>query len=991
MGWTDTRYGGGRAIATGVAALALMMTIPQEARGQALVRVPADTASLAEAVRQVDDGGVVEVAPGVYPSPSNGWRLRSANKAFTVRAASPGTAILDGGGERPILQLTDGGDDAGRPVRFEGIVFADGRSTSDGQSGGVSVQRRRVTFVDCIFRDNAVIAPSSGGGAVRIQSGSDVAFVATDFLDNRSKGRGGAVEAFESQVLVTGGEWRGNRTNFPGHDARSVGGALYAVDSRVRIRGARFIANQTGYAGSAIFFFGRYESPLPQVFELEVSGTRFEGNIAQFDPCCPPPGAPQGAIHVEDRARLLVRSSVFEDNEATWGAAINSYRVPVEIFDSVLIGNVARRDDSLFVAAGGAVMVVSNDKVDPSTEFGSVNRPTANLLVRGTTFAGRAADYLATQGGCVAVFGDHSRQFGEGGVSQQGGLAQNRSVVELSDVVFHRCRVTASRAPGGVGGGAFYGRLVDVTFDDVLVLDGLAEGGSGGGLFLTDLSTARLRSVHLHGNEALEFGGAINATGSHLDVSASVFANNRLSGVGPQDLLFEQTGVDLFLQPNEPRGFDLTGLIAESIFVGGNGLAIFEGDSASGVLHNEMRYDGNSFHTPRVDDPVILNTVDGFGGADTAGLNRMIVARGDGSTTRKTERANRWLAQPPASGSLVAAPSQLLSLGALESAGAPSSGRVGYSWTGNGTGRLNGTSVPPTGLASADPGEWVLSLSGGELDREEVTLESAGPDCSDSLCLSSERFAVEVEWRDFAGQTGRAEVVPFRSDDSGLLWFFDSDNWEMLVKVLDGCALNDRFWVFAAATTNVEYTLTVTERATGVQRTYENALGVASPATTDTEAFACAPGAVAQQPLGDSTVSSDWEMRALPAVLTMASPGSACVPAADRLCLGPGGRYAVEVTWRDFAGNTGVGRRVDFGSADSGLFWFFDSDNWEMLVKVLDGCAANNNAWVFGAATTDVEYTLNVTDTVTGRSASYSNTLGSSSAAIVATGDLPCS
>ena len=33
----------------------------------------------------------------------------------------------------------------------------------------------------------------------------------------------------------------------------------------------------------------------------------------------------------------------------------------------------------------------------------------------------------------------------------------------------------------------------------------------------------------------------------------------------------------------------------------------------------------------------------------------------------------------------------------------------------------------------------------------------------------------------------------------------------MLIKVLDGCTVNNRFWVFAAATTNFEYRLRVTD------------------------------------------------------------------------------------------------------------------------------------------------------------------------------------
>ena len=100
---------------------------------------------------------------------------------------------------------------------------------------------------------------------------------------------------------------------------------------------------------------------------------------------------------------------------------------------------------------------------------------------------------------------------------------------------------------------------------------------------------------------------------------------------------------------------------------------------------------------------------------------------------------------------------------------------------------------------------------------------------------------MRVSWRDFTDVSGEAGRVPFGSDDSGLLWFFEADNWEMLVKVLDGCAINDRYWVFAAAATDVEYTLRIFDTATGTAREYTNPLGTRSAAITDTSAFATCP------------------------------------------------------------------------------------------------------------------------------------------------------
>ena len=106
-----------------------------------------------------------------------------------------------------------------------------------------------------------------------------------------------------------------------------------------------------------------------------------------------------------------------------------------------------------------------------------------------------------------------------------------------------------------------------------------------------------------------------------------------------------------------------------------------------------------------------------------------------------------------------------------------------------------------------------------------------------------------------------------------------------------------------------------------------------------------------------------------------------CEPSPQRLCL-LGGRFAVELSWRDGQDRVGVGTRVEQQTTDSGLLWFFREANWELLVKVLDGCGVNGHYWVFAAAATDVEYELRVTDLATGQEVSYFNTLGQASSAI---------
>jgi hypothetical protein len=109
-----------------------------------------------------------------------------------------------------------------------------------------------------------------------------------------------------------------------------------------------------------------------------------------------------------------------------------------------------------------------------------------------------------------------------------------------------------------------------------------------------------------------------------------------------------------------------------------------------------------------------------------------------------------------------------------------------------------------------------------------------------TLCLHGSRFEVKLDWRSppsFPGQP--AFVSPLTTAESGIFYFVNAQNLEVVAKVLDGCALSSHYWVFAAAATDVEYTLTVTDTVTHAVRTYHNPLGQRSPAVTDTSAFLC--------------------------------------------------------------------------------------------------------------------------------------------------------
>jgi hypothetical protein len=108
------------------------------------------------------------------------------------------------------------------------------------------------------------------------------------------------------------------------------------------------------------------------------------------------------------------------------------------------------------------------------------------------------------------------------------------------------------------------------------------------------------------------------------------------------------------------------------------------------------------------------------------------------------------------------------------------------------------------------------------------------------LCLNNGRFRAEATFRTPQGQTGQAAAQPL-TDDSGYFTFFNPSNVEVLVKVLDACGLNRRYWVFSAGLTNVRVDVTITDTQKGASKTYTNPQGKAYQPVQDTAAFATCP------------------------------------------------------------------------------------------------------------------------------------------------------
>ena len=132
----------------------------------------------------------------------------------------------------------------------------------------------------------------------------------------------------------------------------------------------------------------------------------------------------------------------------------------------------------------------------------------------------------------------------------------------------------------------------------------------------------------------------------------------------------------------------------------------------------------------------------------------------------------------------------------------------------------------------------------GSWQRSELTKTVGHIGCANtatSLCIDG-RYLVTTGFNAGSQGSGSGQSISLASlgvSQGGLFWFFGQSNPEMLIKIIDGCSLNNQHWVFFSAGTNVGLQITVTDLLSTQSRTYTNALGTAAQPVQDTSALPC--------------------------------------------------------------------------------------------------------------------------------------------------------
>lgn len=240
------------------------------------------------------------------------------------------------------------------------------------------------------------------------------------------------------------------------------------------------------------------------------------------------------------------------------------------------------------------------------------------------------------------------------------------------------------------------------------------------------------------------------------------------------------------------------------------------------------------------------------------------------------------------------------------------------------------------------------------------------------LPLGGNRFRITLDATDQrTGRRGVGIAIP----QNDLFGYFsipelvgDPNNPEVFVKMLDGGPVNGKYWVFYGGLTDLEYVLRVTDVSSGLTRSYLKEAGSACGGF-DTSAFnAAMTGPITLEP------EPEFDVRTVQLIEVFDVAENACAQSGANLCTNSG-RFSIRLNARDQRTER---RGSGLALPQNDLFGYFsipdltnNAANPEVFVKVLDGRPVNGRWWVFYGGLTDFEYTITVTDTVTGAARQY--------------------
>lgn len=141
----------------------------------------------------------------------------------------------------------------------------------------------------------------------------------------------------------------------------------------------------------------------------------------------------------------------------------------------------------------------------------------------------------------------------------------------------------------------------------------------------------------------------------------------------------------------------------------------------------------------------------------------------------------------------------------------------------------------------------VEGLRSGRLAADEIFAQHFRPVRQAAECVSTAteicalgRFLIRAEWS-HEGLDPQAASALVDTEQAGRFWFFDAANTELVIKVVDGCDFNERFWIYLAGLTTLDATVEIVDTITGAEKRYHHSAGSNFAPISDIAAFATCP------------------------------------------------------------------------------------------------------------------------------------------------------
>ncbi len=238
------------------------------------IHVPAEHATISEAITAASDGDTIHVSPGTYRE-----RLDTGGKAITITGVDGAeSTVVDGQGPARGSTLTCDSKESAA-TRLINLTFTGGKGQmnmdyAEIMGGGVLVKDCSPIFIGCIFTGNN--AQYGSGGGIAVTGGSPV-FIDCTIQANRSDSIAGGVLIMNTDATFI-------RCGFVKNASPCGGGVYIWHDGMPTFESCTFTDNSALLSGGGIFNW--YAAPI-------LNQCRFEGNASPYGSAiCNLSGAP---------------------------------------------------------------------------------------------------------------------------------------------------------------------------------------------------------------------------------------------------------------------------------------------------------------------------------------------------------------------------------------------------------------------------------------------------------------------------------------------------------------------------------------------------------------------------------------------------------------------------------------------------------------------------------------------------------------------------